>query len=64
VCIALANVGDICTLISHPASTTHRQLSGARKMQAVTGPDVARLSVGRENPADLIHDLEQAVAAP
>ena len=42
----LANIGDTRSLIIHPASTTHRQLSDAQKVQAGAGPDVVRLSVG------------------
>jgi O-acetylhomoserine (thiol)-lyase len=59
----LANIGDTRSLIIHPASTTHRQLSDAQKMQAGAGPDVVRLSVGIEEPADIIADLAQALAA-
>jgi O-acetylhomoserine (thiol)-lyase len=58
----LANIGDTRSLIIHPASTTHRQLSDAQKVQAGAGPDVVRLSIGLEDPADIIHDLEQALA--
>jgi O-acetylhomoserine (thiol)-lyase len=59
----LANIGDTRSLIIHPASTTHRQLSDAQKVQAGAGPDVVRLSIGLEDPADLIADLEQALGA-
>ncbi|MEN3377011.1 MAG: O-acetylhomoserine (thiol)-lyase, partial [Hyphomicrobiales bacterium] len=58
----LANIGDTRSLIIHPASTTHRQLSDAQKVQAGAGPDVVRLSIGLEDPADIIADLEQALA--
>jgi O-acetylhomoserine (thiol)-lyase len=58
----LANIGDTRSLIIHPASTTHRQLSDAQKVQAGAGPDVVRLSVGLEDKADIIADLEQALA--
>jgi O-acetylhomoserine (thiol)-lyase len=58
----LANIGDTRSLIIHPASTTHRQLSDAQKIQAGAGPDVVRLSVGLEDVADIIADLEQALA--
>ncbi|MEJ1161292.1 O-acetylhomoserine aminocarboxypropyltransferase [Prosthecomicrobium sp. N25] len=58
----LANVGDTRSLIIHPASTTHRQLSDAQKTAAGAGPDVVRLSIGIEDAADLIADLEQALA--
>ncbi len=59
----LANIGDTRSLIIHPASTTHRQLSDAQKAQAGAGPDVVRLSIGIEEPEDIIADLEQALAA-
>ncbi len=59
----LANIGDTRSLIIHPASTTHRQLSDAQKVQAGAGPDVVRLSIGLEDTADIIHDLEQALEA-
>jgi len=59
----LANVGDTRSLIIHPASTTHRQLSDAQKIQAGAGPDVVRLSVGLEDPEDIIADLDQGLAA-
>jgi O-acetylhomoserine (thiol)-lyase len=59
----LANIGDTRSLIIHPASTTHRQLSDAQKVQAGAGPDVVRLSVGIEDKEDIIADLEQGLAA-
>jgi O-acetylhomoserine (thiol)-lyase len=59
----LANVGDTRSLILHPASTTHRQLSDEQRLAAGAGPDVVRLSVGLESAADLIADLERALAA-
>src|SRR4249920_3917415 len=59
----LANIGDTRSLIIHPASTTHRQLSDPQKVQAGAGPDVVRLSVGIEDADDIIADLEQALAA-
>ncbi|MBA4013907.1 MAG: O-acetylhomoserine aminocarboxypropyltransferase [Phenylobacterium sp.] len=58
----LANLGDTRSLIIHPASTTHRQLDEKNQVAAGAGPDVIRLSVGIENVADLIADLEQAFA--
>ncbi|MFO0346134.1 MAG: O-acetylhomoserine aminocarboxypropyltransferase [Labrys sp. (in: a-proteobacteria)] len=58
----LANVGDTRSLIIHPASTTHRQLTDAQKTTAGAGPEVVRLSVGIEDAADIIADLEQALA--
>ncbi len=62
----LANVGDTRSLILHPASTTHRQLSDEERLAAGAGPDVVRLSVGIESVEDLIADLDQALsgAAP
>ena len=57
----LANIGDTRSLIIHPASTTHRQLSEEHKISAGAGPEVVRLSVGLEDPADIIADLEQAL---
>jgi O-acetylhomoserine (thiol)-lyase len=58
----LANVGDTRSLIIHPASTTHRQLTDEQKIAAGAGPDVVRLSVGIENVEDIIADLDQAMA--
>jgi O-acetylhomoserine (thiol)-lyase len=58
----LANIGDTKSLIIHPASTTHRQLSDEQKTAAGAGADVIRLSVGIEDVADIIGDLEQALA--
>lgn len=57
----LANIGDTRSLIIHPASTTHRQLTDAQKTAAGAGPEVVRLSVGLEDPADLIEDLDRAL---
>jgi O-acetylhomoserine (thiol)-lyase len=57
----LANIGDTRSLIIHPASTTHRQLTDAQKTAAGAGPDVVRLSIGLEDPADLIEDLDGAL---
>ena len=59
----LANVGDTRSLIIHPASTTHRQLSDEQKTVAGAGPEVVRLSVGIEDVADIIAALEKALAA-
>ena len=59
----LANIGDTRSLIIHPASTTHKQLSDAQKVQAGAGPDVVRLSVGLEDKEDIIADLEEALEA-
>jgi len=57
----LANIGDTRSLIIHPASTTHRQLSDEDRVKAGAGPDVVRLSIGIEDSADIIADLEQAM---
>ncbi|MDJ1156906.1 O-acetylhomoserine aminocarboxypropyltransferase [Chelatococcus sp. SYSU_G07232] len=59
----LANIGDTRSLVIHPASTTHRQLSDEQKVVAGAGPEVVRLSVGLEDRADLIADIDQALAA-
>jgi O-acetylhomoserine (thiol)-lyase len=58
----LANIGDTRSLVIHPASTTHRQLSDAQKTAAGAGPEVVRLSIGIEDVADLIADLDEALA--
>ena len=57
----LANIGDTRSLIIHPASTTHRQLSDEDRIKAGAGPEVVRLSVGIEDVKDLIADLDQAM---
>jgi O-acetylhomoserine (thiol)-lyase len=57
----LANIGDTRSLILHPASTTHRQLSEAQQIACGAGPDVVRLSVGIETVDDLIADLDRAL---
>ncbi len=59
----LANIGDTRSLILHPASTTHRQLSDEQREAAGAGPDVVRLSIGLETADDLIRDLDQALTA-
>jgi O-acetylhomoserine (thiol)-lyase len=59
----LANVGDTRSLIIHPSSTTHSQLSLEQRIAAGAGPDVVRLSVGIEDVGDIIADLDQALAA-
>ncbi len=59
----LANVGDAKSLIIHPASTTHQQLSEEEQLSTGVTPDLIRLSVGLEAVEDLIADLEQALAA-
>lgn len=57
----LANVGDAKTLVIHPASTTHQQMSAAQLREAGVGEDMVRLSVGLEDPEDIIGDLRQAL---
>jgi O-acetylhomoserine (thiol)-lyase len=57
----LANVGDAKSLIIHPGSTTHRQLSDEELAAAGVGPGTVRLSVGTESVQDLIWDLSQAL---
>ncbi len=59
----LANIGDTRSLIIHPASTTHAQLTPEQRTAAGAGDDVVRLSVGLEDRDDIIADLEQALAA-
>jgi O-acetylhomoserine (thiol)-lyase len=58
----LANVGDVRSLIIHPASTTHRQLEPEQRALAGAGDDVVRLSIGLETVGDIIADLDQALA--
>jgi O-acetylhomoserine (thiol)-lyase len=58
----VANLGDTRSLIIHPSSTTHSQLKTDQKVAAGAGPDVVRLSVGIEDIADIIADLDQALA--
>ncbi|GGR37153.1 O-acetylhomoserine aminocarboxypropyltransferase/cysteine synthase family protein [Agromyces mediolanus] len=59
----LANIGDAKTLIIHPASTTHAQLTEQQLLDAGVAPGVIRLSVGIEDVDDIIYDLDQALAA-
>ena len=58
----VANIGDTRSLIIHPASTTHRQLADEDRARAGAGNDVVRLSIGIEDTADIIADLEQALS--
>ena len=58
----LANVGDAKTLVIHPASTTHRQLSEEEQIKAGVTPDMIRLSIGIEDIDDILWDLDQALA--
>lgn len=59
----LANVGDSKSLIIHPASTTHQQLTEDEQTAAGVNPELIRLSVGTENIQDILYDLEQAIKA-
>ena len=59
----LANIGDAKTLVIHPASTTHRQLSEEQQIAAGVPPDLIRLSVGLETLDDILWDIDQALAA-
>jgi O-acetylhomoserine (thiol)-lyase len=59
----LANVGDARSLIIHPASTTHQQLSEEDQLAGGVTPDLIRLSVGLENIEDILWDLDQALQA-
>jgi O-acetylhomoserine (thiol)-lyase len=59
----LANVGDAKTLVIHPATTTHQQMSVAQLEAAGISEDMVRLSVGIESAADIIRDLDQALRA-
>ncbi|WP_342552829.1 homocysteine synthase [Paenibacillus sp. FSL R7-0652] len=59
----LANVGDSKSLIIHPASTTHAQLTAEEQTAAGVNPELIRLSIGTENIQDIIYDLEQAIKA-
>jgi O-acetylhomoserine (thiol)-lyase len=58
----LVNIGDTRTLISHPASTTHRQLDEAQQRAAGVLPDMVRISVGLEHIDDILWDIDQALA--
>jgi O-acetylhomoserine (thiol)-lyase len=58
----LANIGDTRSLVIHPASTTHRQLTDEQKTAAGAGPDTVRLSIGIEDKADIIADIDQALS--
>ena len=59
----LVNIGDTRTLISHPASTTHRQLDDAQQLAAGVPPDMVRISVGLEHLDDILWDIDQALSA-
>ena len=57
------NIGDVRSLATHPASTTHRQLSPAELKQAGVSEDAVRLSIGLEHIDDLLTDLDHSLAA-
>ena len=57
----LANVGDARSLVIHPASTTHQQLSAEEQEAAGVTPDMVRLSIGLEDIEDILWDLDQAL---
>merc|ERR1712232_1402021 len=57
----IANLGDVRTLVAHPASMMHRQLSDEQRQKAGAGLDVIRLSIGIEDARDIIADLSQAL---
>ena len=57
----LANIGDTRSLILHPASTTHRQLTDEQRIAAGAGDDVIRISIGLETDTDIIADLDLAL---
>ncbi len=59
----LANVGDAKSLVIHPGSTTHQQMSAMELAAAGIGEELVRLSIGLEDPQDLVEDLEQALKA-
>jgi O-acetylhomoserine (thiol)-lyase len=59
----LANIGDAKTLVIHPASTTHSQLTEAEQRETGVSPEYVRISVGIEDVADIIADIDQALAA-
>lgn len=59
----VANIGDVRSLIIHPASTTHSQLTPEQQLTAGVTPGLVRLSVGIENIDDIIADLEVGLAA-
>ncbi len=60
-CSHLANIGDVRTLVIHPASTTHQQLSETQLHDAGVPPDLVRISVGLEDLDDIVWDLDQAL---
>jgi O-acetylhomoserine (thiol)-lyase len=61
--LRLVNIGDVRTLATHPASTTHRQLSPDEMASAGVSPELVRLSIGIEHVDDLLADIDQAIEA-
>jgi O-acetylhomoserine (thiol)-lyase len=59
----VVNIGDVRSIATHPASTTHAQLSPEQQLEAGVTPGLVRLSVGLEHIDDILADLEQAIAA-
>ena len=59
----LANIGDAKSLVIHPATTTHYRMSDEDLKKAGIGPGTIRLSIGLEDPEDLVQDLERSLAA-
>ena len=59
----LANIGDAKSLVIHPASTTHQQMSADELNRAGVGEDLVRLSIGLEDHRDIVEDLDQALKA-
>ena len=59
----LANVADVKSLVIHPASTTHAQLTEAELAEQGIRPNTVRLSIGTENIGDILQDLEEAFGA-
>jgi len=57
----LANIGDVRTLVIHPASTTHRQLTDEQLLEGGVAQDLIRISVGLEDIEDILWDLDQAL---
>lgn len=57
----VTHVADLRTCVLHPASTTHRQMTDEQLKEAGVSPDLIRLSVGIENPEDILDDIKQAL---
>ncbi len=61
-CVHAANLGDVKTIVTHPASTTHRQLTSRQRVSAGVPDDLIRVAVGIESAEDIISDFEQALS--